>query len=222
MRYWSFLLCLFLQASGYADIVVYGEEVHLSDLFELPDGIQDAVVMPAPSCGQRQKIPASFLKTLAQQYCLSCNDLCSVWIERALPPTAAQQNTYTVRIPTLITPKRAGEIILTEDLTWTDVPEACIRQDVVRSPEEVTGKVARLSMRAAVPIRSADVRKPVVVRRNASVVLRVQMQNLQATVRGKALEDGGCGDTIRAINAQSGKIIEGTVYDNRTVDVTPI
>ncbi|MDR2416808.1 MAG: flagellar basal body P-ring formation chaperone FlgA [Holosporales bacterium] len=220
-RYCVSLLFLFLQVSGHADIIVHKEEVYLSDLFELPEGTQDVAVMPAPSCGQRQEIPVSFLKTLAQRYRLSCENMCSVWVERAASPADAQV-VRTVRVPTLVASKHAGETIFTEDLDWTEVRENHIRQDVIRNPEEVIGKIARLAMRATVPIRFADIRNPVVIRRNASVVLRVQMQNLQATIRGKALEDGGCGDTIRVVNTQSGKIIEGIVYNDKIIDITPI
>jgi flagella basal body P-ring formation protein FlgA len=221
MRCWAFLLCLFFKASGYADIIVHGEEVRLSDLFELPDGVQDDVVMPAPSCGQRQKIPASFLRTLAQRHHLSCENLCSVWIEREASSTT-DQTVRIVRVPTLASSKYAGETILVEDLTWTEIQENRVGRDVIKDPDEIIGKEARLAMRSATPIRAADIRKPVVIRRNTSVVLRVRIQNLQATTHGKALEDGGCGDTIRVVNIQSGKIIEGTVYDGKIVDITPI
>ncbi|MDR1910513.1 MAG: flagellar basal body P-ring formation chaperone FlgA [Holosporales bacterium] len=222
MKYMGILLCLFFHASGYADIVVHGQEVRLSDLFELPEEVQDAVVMPAPSRGQRQEIPVTFLKILARQYRLLCTNLRSVWIMRGEDEPAPECAVDTVNVPVLSIPKQAGEIIRAEDIALAHVSARLVKREVVQDPEEIIGKVARIAMRASVPVRSIDLQKPVMVKRHAPVVLRVQMQNLLATVRGKALENGGYGDVIRVVNTQSGKVIEGTVYDDNIVDIAPI
>ncbi|MDR0406813.1 MAG: flagellar basal body P-ring formation chaperone FlgA [Holosporales bacterium] len=218
-----FFFCLLLGIQGNADVIVHGEEVRLSDLFELPDGVQDIFVMPAPALGQQKEISAAFLETIAKKHHLSCAELHTVHVIREVPTSSMKrQKKHTVQVPVFIDFKRSGDIIGAKDLTWKAVSEDRIGNSIIKDPQEIIGKTVCSFVRAEVPVRFTDVRKPILIKRNTFVMLRVKMQNLLATVRGKALEEGGCGDTIRVVNTQSGKVVEGIVHDNRIVDIVPI
>jgi flagella basal body P-ring formation protein FlgA len=210
---------LLLSVPGRADIVIHAPEIRLSDLFELPPDTQNTVVMPTPPIGDRQEIPVSFLKTLAQQHHLSCVGLKTVHVVRAASKKAADA---VVSVPVLKVPKQRGEDIILEDIMEKKVPEKLVHNNIVRHAEDLIGRVTCGSLRAGVPLKKTDTKTPVLVRRNATVTLRVKMNNLCATVGGKALEEGSYGDTIRVMNTQSGKTVEGTVYDNKIVDIVPI
>jgi flagella basal body P-ring formation protein FlgA len=213
------VLLFFLPVPGGADIVIRAPEIRLSDLFELPANTQDRVVMPTPPVGDRQELSASFLKTLAQQHHLSCSHLKTVHVVRDVSEESASA---VVSIPVLKAAKQRGEDVVPEDLTEKKVPEKLVHNNIVRHAEDLVGRVTCGSLRAGVPLRKTDTKAPVLVRRNATVILRVKMNNLCATVGGKALEEGSYGDTVRVMNTQSGKIVEGTVYDNKIIDIVPI
>ncbi|MDR1267022.1 MAG: flagellar basal body P-ring formation chaperone FlgA [Holosporales bacterium] len=205
-----------LPCEGPADIAVSKSEVYLSDLFELPSGVQDVMVMPAPAPEGRQEISVAFLRSLAERYHLSCEDLHTVWIQRQ------NVESFVTSVPLLKHPKQKGERIDAKDIVWRELPNHSVKGAVIRDTQELQGKVARNFLREGVPLRATNIQRPVLVRKNASVTLRVKMRNLLATDKGKALEDGGQGDTIRVVNTKSGKVVEGTVSDGKTVDVTPV
>ncbi|MFC1526840.1 flagellar basal body P-ring formation chaperone FlgA [Candidatus Latescibacterota bacterium] len=56
-----------------------------------------------------------------------------------------------------------------------------------------------------------------VIHRGDEVTVTVQSANMQMSVRGIALQDGGIGSRIRVKNADSGKVTSGVIVDSGTV-----
>ena len=56
-----------------------------------------------------------------------------------------------------------------------------------------------------------------IIHRGDEVSLTVVSANMQLSVRGTALQDGGLGSRIRVKNADSGKVVSGVIVDAGTV-----
>ena len=69
------------------------------------------------------------------------------------------------------------------------------------------------------PVRAADLREPVLVRKNSLVVLRLETERMVLTSQGRALQDGAGGQIIRVMNTKSNTIINGMVADRGVVRV---
>jgi flagella basal body P-ring formation protein FlgA len=82
---------------------------------------------------------------------------------------------------------------------------------VILEPEDLAGFSPKRTLRAGTPIRVAEVQPPVVVSKGALVTLVLDTPSMTLTARGRALEDGGDGDTIRVTNAQSRTTVQGVV-----------
>ena len=76
-------------------------------------------------------------------------------------------------------------------------------------------------MRAGNAIDSGDVQTQVMVAKGKIVTLTFSKGGIMLSTKGKALENGGLGDTVRVMNAQSKNIVEGTVTAPETVFVEP-
>ena len=71
-------------------------------------------------------------------------------------------------------------------------------------------------------IRSTDVRRPVLVEKGSLVTMSLDRPGMSLSARGKALDNGSEGDTVRIANAQSSNIVEARVTGPGRVTVTPL
>jgi flagella basal body P-ring formation protein FlgA len=55
------------------------------------------------------------------------------------------------------------------------------------------------------------VAEPITVGKNSSVSMVFETQNMTLIARGRALQDGAVGDTIRVLNTQSNRTIDAVV-----------
>ena len=60
-------------------------------------------------------------------------------------------------------------------------------------------------------LRTIDLMRPEVIRRNQAVTLVYQVPGITLTVRGKATEGGAVGDIISVLNERSKRVLEGVV-----------
>jgi flagella basal body P-ring formation protein FlgA len=68
-------------------------------------------------------------------------------------------------------------------------------------------------------VREADVQRPELVERNATVTIVYQTAGLNLTLRGRATAGGALGDTIQVQNLQSKKVIDAVVAGPGRVEV---
>jgi flagella basal body P-ring formation protein FlgA len=66
-------------------------------------------------------------------------------------------------------------------------------------------------VRAGQPLRTSDLMRPEIVKRNEPVTLIYEAPGLVLTVRGKAIDPGAQGDVINVVNSQSNRTVQGTV-----------
>lgn len=125
----------------------------------------------------------------------------------------------TTRVPVLSRAMSRGDVINERDIEWAEVRDEQVRRDVLTDPAQMIGQEPRWQIRAGTPIRTTEVQKPVLVQRNSNVTLVLKTPFMTLTTMGKAIEDGGKGDTIRVTNLQTKRTIEAKVDGPGTVSV---
>jgi len=116
-------------------------------------------------------------------------------------------------------PLASHEVIAPDDvrLDWREIGAAAPRP--YTKIEDVLGKPLSRSTSANAALTVAQAELPQVVRHGSPVVLVYETASLRVETGGEALQAGKVGDTIKVKNPVSGKLLQGTVLDARTVRV---
>jgi flagella basal body P-ring formation protein FlgA len=141
---------------------------------------------------------------------------------RSEPPqrfTVAGRLRQQIEVPVLNRRLQAGEVITPSDLQWVSVGDRGLPGNAVYDPRELIGRTPRRSLPAGAPVIAADLKRPTVVARGALVTLILSTPSMRLTARGRALDEGAMGDTIRVANAQSRTVVAGVVLANGQVAV---
>lgn len=124
-----------------------------------------------------------------------------------------------MEVPVLIRPVRRGVTINEDDVTWQQVRRAELRPDALLDAEDLIGMAARNGIQAGRPVRAGQVRRPEAVSRNGLVMMVLETPFLSVTARGRALEAGAVGETVRVVNVTSDKEVLAVVSGENTVRV---
>jgi flagellar basal body P-ring formation protein FlgA len=125
----------------------------------------------------------------------------------------------TTALPVLRRVISPGEIIRKDDIEMIHRREDQVSRDAVMDPARLIGTTPRSRLRAGEPVRENETRAPIVVARNAQVLIRLTHGPMTLTAQGKAEEEGSRGDVIRVRNIHSNKTIEATVTGPDTVAI---
>lgn len=87
------------------------------------------------------------------------------------------------------------------------------------SIEELDGKLAARSLSVNQVLTASMVDLPQVLRHGSAVTLLYESAGIRVETPGRAVEPGRIGDRIRVENADSGKVVEGQILNERTVRV---
>ena len=125
-----------------------------------------------------------------------------------------------VQVPVAARDLKAGQIITSDDiLTKRVTQEANVRTAEPIKEEDLIGKEVKRSLRSGQTIQSNDVRTQVMVAKGKIVTLNFAKGGIMLSAQGKALENGGLGDTVRVMNSQSKTVVQGTVTGPETVSI---
>lgn len=113
-----------------------------------------------------------------------------------------------------------GDAISAKDLVLVKRPVNQLSSDIVKPLSDLVGLVPRRVLRAGVPIRNADVAKPILVEKNQLVTVVYQSKGISLAMRGRASASAARGETVRVQNLQSKRFVEGIATDNGQVTVT--
>jgi flagella basal body P-ring formation protein FlgA len=94
-----------------------------------------------------------------------------------------------------------GVTIQDSDLAYQMVPTA--QSGTVLSMNDLVGMEARRFLHAGETVRGDDVRHPVVVTKGSIVTMVFEAPGVQLTATGKAMSEGGIGDSISVVNPVS-------------------
>jgi flagella basal body P-ring formation protein FlgA len=132
-------------------------------------------------------------------------------------PALADTN---VRIVVLNRDIARGEVIADSDLSFGTVASTALMNGTVTSMEAALGMEARRALRAEKPFLASDMRRPVVVTRGQTVTMTFNAPGVDLVAMGRAMSEGGVGDTITVQNPASFRMITAIVTAAGTVRAT--
>jgi len=103
-----------------------------------------------------------------------------------------------------------GAVISDSDVTYA-IAASTVMSGVVTSASEVVGLEARRTLHAGETLRPSDLRRPVLVQRGSTVTMTFQAPGIVLTSSGRAMSEGGLGDTVTIQNPASYRQITGVV-----------
>ena len=103
-----------------------------------------------------------------------------------------------------------GAVISASDLTYSIVATT-VMSGVVTSSSEVVGLEARRTLHAGETLRLQDLRHPVLIVRGSTVTMTFQAPGIVLTSSGRAVTEGGLGDTVTILNLTSYRQTTGVV-----------
>lgn len=113
-----------------------------------------------------------------------------------------------------------GDTIAESDLTYATVAGGALMSGTVTNPDNVKGMEARRMLHAGETLRADDVRRPVVVSKGQTVTMIFQAPGVSLTTVGRAMSEGGVGDTVTVQNPMSFRMISAVVTAPGTVSPT--
>jgi len=116
-------------------------------------------------------------------------------------------------VPVLRRRVSPGEVIRDADIEWISLRSDRLGRDAVIDPVNLVGKSPRRPIRAGEPLRSGDLRDPILVPKNSLVTIRLETPRMVLTAQGRSLEAGAKGDAIRVMNTKSSKVINAVVSE---------
>jgi flagella basal body P-ring formation protein FlgA len=122
-------------------------------------------------------------------------------------------------VPILAHRLEAGTAISADDLDWIQVPEERVSADVITEASQLIGRELRRDTGEGDIMRSRDVVPPRLVQRGSLVMMKIETPYLTVTAQGKSQQDGAEGETVRVVNTQSNRVIEGVVTGPGTIEI---
>ena len=130
---------------------------------------------------------------------------------------------YTVKVfqNVVVTSRnvQAQEALSADNLRYQRLELGSLPAGYLTDIREAVGKVSRRALPAGSILTSKSIEPPLVIKRGQTVIIAAQTGAITITARGRALEDGRIGETIRVQNITSRKTITATVVDENTVQV---
>lgn len=114
-------------------------------------------------------------------------------------------------VPVLTRRIMGKEVISKRDIKWIRIRSDRIRRDTIIRANDLIGMAAKRGLNPGRPLHASVVQRPVLVARGSLVTISLKAPKMILTARGKALQNGSDGDTVRITNIRSNKIIEAEV-----------
>jgi flagella basal body P-ring formation protein FlgA len=110
-----------------------------------------------------------------------------------------------------------GDIITDGDLTYSSVPPGQLLGGAVTDMSDLSGRQARRMLREGEAVRASDVRAPILVTKGSTVTMTFAEPGITLTAVGKAMSEGGMGESVTVLNPVSYRQIVATVTGPGTV-----
>lgn len=126
-----------------------------------------------------------------------------------------------VMVPVLKTAFAAGDMIGPADIEYVARRANSIPADTIVDTRRITGMTPRRAAAAGRPLQPVDLESPMMVKKGQMITLTLKNGPIALSLQGRALQNGGSGDSIRVLNPASNQVIEGIVSGFQTVSVAP-
>jgi flagella basal body P-ring formation protein FlgA len=113
-----------------------------------------------------------------------------------------------------------GDVIGDSDLTFGTIHGTAAMNGTVTTMDALKGMEARRVLRAGETVSVTDVRRPIVVTRGQTITMTFEAPGVDLTAMGRAMGEGGVGDTIIVQNPTSFRMISAVVIAPGTVRAT--
>jgi flagella basal body P-ring formation protein FlgA len=123
----------------------------------------------------------------------------------------------TVRIVVPAHDIARGDTISDNDLTYATVDGSALMSGVPTRFDEIKGMQTRRMLSAGQAFRADDVRRPIVITKGQTVTMQFIVPGVELSAMGRAMSEGGVGDTVTIQNPVSYRMISGTVVAPGTV-----
>jgi flagella basal body P-ring formation protein FlgA len=110
-----------------------------------------------------------------------------------------------------------GETLGDSDLTYAFVTPESVMSGTATSMDSIVGMQTRRVLRAGVSMRNDDVRAPILVTKGSTVTMLFEAPGVSLTATGRAMSEGGVGDTVTILNPVSYRQISAIVTGAGTV-----
>ena len=114
-------------------------------------------------------------------------------------------------VPVLAKRIMGGTLIEESDLKWVELPQARLARNAITDASHLIGMAAKRTISAGKPVTSNDISRPKDIAKGQLVMMVLSTPSMRLTTKGKALESGATGDTIRISNSQTSTVIEGVI-----------
>ena len=111
-----------------------------------------------------------------------------------------------------------GEVLEASDLAFGS--GSVLMNGTVTSMDAAVGLEARRVLRAGETLSASDLRRPVVVTKGETVTMTFAAPGVELTAMGRALAEGGIGDTVTVQNPASYRMVSAVVTGPGTVRAT--
>jgi flagella basal body P-ring formation protein FlgA len=115
-----------------------------------------------------------------------------------------------------------GQIIESADLAYGLAPSGSVTQATAISTDSIVGMQARRLLRAGQSMRVDDVRPPVLVTKGMTVTMTFEAPGVTLTAVGRAMSEGGLGETVTVLNPASYRQIAAVVVGPGAVRASPV
>jgi flagella basal body P-ring formation protein FlgA len=110
-----------------------------------------------------------------------------------------------------------GETIAESDLSYQLVAADSVMSNTATSMDALVGMQTRRVLHQGESVRNDDVRHPIVVTKGATVTMTFEAPGIELTAVGRAMSEGGVGDTVTVLNPVSYRQISAVVTAPGTV-----
>jgi flagella basal body P-ring formation protein FlgA len=110
-----------------------------------------------------------------------------------------------------------GETISDSDLSYAFVAANNVMPGTATSMESIMGMQARRTLRTGFTMRNDDVRPPLLVLKGSTVTMVFDAPGVTLTAMGRAMSEGGLGETVTVQNPASFRQITAVVTGPGTV-----
>lgn len=110
-----------------------------------------------------------------------------------------------------------GATLAESDLVYGTIPATNVYSGVATSIDELAGMQTRRMLRAGEIVRVDDVRHPILVTKGSIVTMTFEAPGVVLTASGRAMSEGGMGDTVTIQNPASYRQISATVIGAASV-----
>jgi len=124
-----------------------------------------------------------------------------------------------VAVPVLMNTLRNGDIISARDIDFIDIPESKVANGTVLDQKDIVNMTPKRTVFGGKPMISNELEQPKMVDRGDDITLVFENGSMVLTTKGKSLQAGAMGDTIRVANADSNKNLTGVVTGHREVTI---